>query len=395
MGEWKKYKLRDLTIDGKGTYGIAAPAIARDFDKYTYLRITDINDDGTLNKADLKSVDDINAAKYILRQHDIVFARTGASVGRSYYYEESDGILVYAGFLIKFSLDPNKVNTKILKYYTHSKSYYDWVSSVDNGATRGNINAQIYLDMPIELPSRAEQDRIVGILSALDDKIELNRRINANLEHQAQTLFNHWFVDLEFPNADGKPYKSSGGKLIDSPLGPIPEGWKVGNLGDLVKPRKGKNITRSQVKDGDIPVIAGGLTPSCFHCESNTLAPVITVSASGANAGFVQLHHTPVWASDSSYIDSTLTKYVYFIYVFLSIKQHVIYHKQQGCAQPHIYPSDLAELDMIVPNMVEIERFEKMCQPIFETIGLNIRENIRLSLLRDTLLPKLMNHIYQ
>ena len=77
MSEWNKYKLWDLTIDGKGTYGIATTAIARDFDKYTYLRITDINDDGTLNKTDLKSVDDINAAKYILRQHDIVFARTG------------------------------------------------------------------------------------------------------------------------------------------------------------------------------------------------------------------------------------------------------------------------------------------------------------------------------
>ena len=156
MTEWKEYKLGELTIDGKGSYGIAAPAFDFDSDKYTYLRITDINDDGTLNKSGLKSVDDKNAHKYLLRQNDIVFARTGASVGRSYFYDERDGELVYAGFLIKYSIDPTKVNPKILKFYTHSQAYYDWIQTVDNGATRGNINVQTYASMPIILPERQE-----------------------------------------------------------------------------------------------------------------------------------------------------------------------------------------------------------------------------------------------
>lgn len=87
MGEWKEYKLGDLIVGNKGCYGIAAPAVDYDRNKYTYLRITDINDDGTINKSNLKSVDDKNADNYILYPNDIVFARTGASVGRSYFYE--------------------------------------------------------------------------------------------------------------------------------------------------------------------------------------------------------------------------------------------------------------------------------------------------------------------
>ena len=110
-----KYKLSDLTVDGKGSYGIAASAVDYDTQKPTYLRITDINDDGTINFDGLKSVDDENSYKYILKENDIVFARTGASTGRSYFYQKKDGVFVYAGFLIKFSLDPQKVNPRYLK----------------------------------------------------------------------------------------------------------------------------------------------------------------------------------------------------------------------------------------------------------------------------------------
>ena len=175
------YTLGELSINGKGSYGIGAPAVDFSKDKYMYLRITDINDDGTLSTSDRKSVDDPEAHKYVLHKNDIVFARTGNSTGRAYFYDERDGELVYAGFLIKFSLDPAKVNPKVLKYYTHSKPYYDWVKSFDTGATRGNINAQTFASMPITLPDKETQDRIVDILSAIDNKIRLNNRINHNL----------------------------------------------------------------------------------------------------------------------------------------------------------------------------------------------------------------------
>lgn len=172
-----KTTLCDVSLDG-GHYGIAAPAVDFEPGLPAYLRITDINDDGTLNPSDRKSVDDSSAGNYLLHEGDIVFARTGNSTGRNYYYDPRDGEYAYAGFLIKFSLDPRKINPRYMKYYAQSKQYWDWVSSFNTGSTRGNINAKTYASMPIDLPSRQIQDGIVAICNAIDDKIRINRQLN-------------------------------------------------------------------------------------------------------------------------------------------------------------------------------------------------------------------------
>ena len=104
---------------------------------------------------------------------------------------------------------------------------------MSQGTSTKFLTAVILNNFEISLPSLEEQRRIAGILGAIDDKIKLNRRINTNLELQAQALYKQWFVDFEFSNEEGKPYKSSGGKMVDSELGPIPEGWSVGNLEDV------------------------------------------------------------------------------------------------------------------------------------------------------------------
>lgn len=177
----KIVKLKDLTIDGKGTYGIAAPAVDWQENLPTYLRITDIFDDGTLNFSGLKSVSDSNAGKYFLKPNDIVFARTGGSTGRSYFYDGTDGKFVYAGFLIKFSLDSKKVNPKYIKYFCLSESYKKWVHSFNTGSTRGNINAQTFGNLEIPLLERPQQDKIVSFLDSIDQKIKINKKTNDNL----------------------------------------------------------------------------------------------------------------------------------------------------------------------------------------------------------------------
>lgn len=177
----KIVKLKDLTIDGKGTYGIAAPAVDWQENLPTYLRITDIFDDGTLNFSGLKSVSDSNAGKYFLNPNDIVFARTGGSTGRSFFYDGTDGKFVYAGFLIKFSLDSKKVNPKYIKYFCLSESYKKWVHSFNTGSTRGNINAQTFGNLEIPLLERPQQDKIVSFLDSIDQKIKINKKTNDNL----------------------------------------------------------------------------------------------------------------------------------------------------------------------------------------------------------------------
>lgn len=177
----QKVTLASVSKLGHGEYGIGAPAVKYSKNLYTYLRITDIKDDGTLNMTELKSVDDEKASQYLLKPNDIVFARTGASTGRNYFYDGTDGKFVYAGFLIKFSIASDKVNPKFIKYYCMSDLYKGWIRSFNTGSTRGNINAQTLGEMTIYLPSRKQQDGMVRILSCIDSKIKNNLEINKNL----------------------------------------------------------------------------------------------------------------------------------------------------------------------------------------------------------------------
>ena len=233
----------------------------------------------------------------------------------------------------------------------------------------------------VSLPSQKAQKNIVSILSSLDRKIELNNKINADLEEMAQAIFKNWFVDFE-------PFKD--GKFVDSELGMIPEGWKVGTLGELCNFKRGKNLLTKNAIDEGVPVVAGGLEPSCYHNVANTGAPVITVSGSGANAGFMRMYHVPVWASDCSFIDISCENF-YFVYCFLKVNSKLLKHAQTGAVQPHVKPSDIHEFELVIPDKESIYEFQDKVKPFFDKIAAIQKENSRLSLLRDTLLPRLMS----
>lgn len=233
----------------------------------------------------------------------------------------------------------------------------------------------------VSLPSQKAQKNIVSILSSLDRKIELNNKINADLEEMAQAIFKNWFVDFE-------PFKD--GKFVDSELGMIPEGWKVGTLGELCNFKRGKNLLTKNAIDEGVPVVAGGLEPSCYHNIANTGAPVITVSGSGANAGFMRMYHVPVWASDCSFIDISCKNF-YFVYCFLKVNSKLLKHAQTGAVQPHVKPSDIHDFELVIPDKESIYDFQDKVKPFFDKIAVIQKENSRLSLLRDTLLPRLMS----
>jgi len=398
-----EWKLKDLTVDGKGSYGIGAPAVPYQEDKLTYLRITDINDDGSLNFSDLKSVDAEDAEKYILKENDIVFARTGNSTGRSYFYEKQHGTFVYAGFLIKFSLDPNKVNPRILKYYTHSKPYFDWVNSFDTGATRGNINAKTYGDMEIELPSRKVQDKIVSILSSLDRKIELNNKINADLEEMAQAIFKNWFVDFE-------PFKD--GKFVDSELGMIPEGWKVGRADDFYQINIGKTPPRKEHKwfstnpaDKIWVSIANMGNSGIFISDSSEyltkeavdrhniiMVPRNTILLSfKLTVGRVAIADKELTTNEAiaRFILSD-DKYMEYLYLYLKKYDYNSLGSTSSIATA-VNSKTIKGMQMLQPSDKIIDAFHIQVNPIFEKIRSLTKENSRLSLLRDTLLPRLMS----
>lgn len=251
----------------------------------------------------------------------------------------------------------------IPKYLYYVMSLID-LNNYNEGTTIPSLRTETLNRLEFDIPSIEEQEIVLSCLNPIDRKIELNNAINNNLEQQAQAIF-----DNMFPNT------SSGDKFI----------------GDFITPKRGKNLLSKNAILGDVPVVAGGLEPSTYHNVSNTQAPVLAISASGANAGYVSLWNTPIWSSDSSYIDSSMTNDVYFWYVLLKKRQTEIFDTQTGSAQPHIYPKHIAT--MLITNISndDISTFTNTVTPIFERIGHNKAENIRLSALRNTLLPKLMS----
>ena len=162
-------------------------------------------------------------------------------------------------------------------------------------------------------------------------------------------------------------------------------------IGDTITPKRGKGLLSKNAVFGNVPVVAGGLEPSTYHNVANTVAPVLAISASGANAGYVSLWDMPIWSSDSSFIDSSMTDDVYFWYVLLKKRQKEIYEAQTGSAQPHIYPQHIADMSMSNLNFDNVRNYTTTVTPYFETIGHNKDENVRLATTRDTILPKLMS----
>ena len=266
--------------------------------------------------------------------------------------------IIYGTNLYKVE-NHSEVTNDFLFWQLKTPDYIDYISSVKTGSVVRMVTKKNVEDYVFRCPPKEVRDRISKLLWGLDRKIELNNKINADLEEMAQAIFKNWFVDFE-------PFKD--GKFVDSELGMIPEGWKVGLLGELCNFKRGKNLLTKNAIDEGVPVVAGGLEPSCYHNEANTGAPVITVSGSGANAGFMRMYHVPVWASDCSFIDISCENF-YFVYCFLNVNSKLLKHAQTGAVQPHVKPSDIHDFELVIPNKESIFDFQNKVKPFFDRIA--------------------------
>ena len=410
-----KVILKDLCKDNEiGKYGIPASAEEFDLGKVRYLRISDIDDNGNLLNNDKKSVWSDDISKYILEDGDLVVARTGNSTGRTYFHEVRNGKLAFAGFLIKYGLDKNKVNPKFLKYYTISNEYRQWVKNLSVGSTRGNINAQTFANCPINLPIRIQQNLLVDVLSALDDKIELNNKINAELEAMAKTLYDYWFVQFDFPDAKGKPYKSSGGKMVYNEVlkREIPEGWEVRSLGDFGEFKNGINYDPKEKGDCLARIInVRNIGNSRIFINENDLDEIelkfkdvkkylvndksIIIARSGI-PGATRLINN--YKENTIYcgfiIQLEVNDILYKNVLFYNLKgfETNLTSQSNGTIMKNVNQEILKGLRICLPSSKTIvTQFNNILNPIFSQITNNNQQNQELSTLRDWLLPMLMN----
>ena len=360
----KKYKLRKLCLPNQiGKYGIPAPAIAFSNGKIRYLRISDISEEGTLVNTDKKSVESDDIEQYILEENDIVFARTGNSTGRAYLYDKRDGVMAYAGFLIKYQLDEHKVNPIYLRYFTLSTFYKQWVANLSVGSTRGNISAQTFADCPIVLPPRHQQDVLVETLSNIDAKIKLNRQINDNLEAMAKQLYDYWFVQFDFPNEEGKPYKSSGGAMVwnEKLKREIPQGWDFCFLENLLTIKNGRD--HKHLADGIYPVYgSGGEMRKASEYLYDGESVLMPRKGSLNNIMYV---NEAFWTVDTMFYSemkqSNCAKYIYY-----TIKDIDFTRWDSGTGVPSMTSSTLYSIKLVKPQSEILKKFDEVISPLFE-----------------------------
>lgn len=258
-------------------------------------------------------------------------------------------------------------NKELLQNYLYivlqSDDFFDYVTSTSKGTKMPRGDKDAILNYEFRLPSLDEQKRLSGNIINLEKKILLNKQINDNLLDLSFTLFNKKFPNMEL-----------GSNLIEN----------------YFLPHRGKNLVSKNVKSGSVPVVAGGLTPTLFHNEANTLSPVITISSSGANAGFVNLWTVPVWSSDSSFIDNSITDNIYFWFLVLKKRQREIFDMQTGSAQPHIYPKNIGNMKIKELSKDDVNNFNTLVTPLFEKYSNNILEIKGLIDIKNNLIKELI-----
>ena len=280
-------------------------------------------------------------------------------------------------------------------YYCLKNNYTLFRNAASGSTALPILNKTDFEELPIKIHKNLKtQQSIAAVLSALDKKIALNKQINARLEEMAKTLYDYWFVQFDFPDANGKTYKCSGGEMVFDEIlkRKIPKGWEVKNLGDWAEIRKGTLITEKTANtNGDIKVISAGVDFSYYHDVANRPRNTITISASGANAGFVNFWREPIFACDCTTITNRVIGSTLYILNFLKIVQDFIYQQARGSAQPHVYPKDIEGLKIIVPPDLLLKRFSEFVENWNLKIANNEKQNHQLTQLRDFLLPMLMN----
>ena len=394
MNKWKTYRLGEI-CDLVAGFAFKS----NHFGNYAnqVIKIADIQPPivkKELMGVDLSTYDTNKLKKYIVSKGDFVLAMTGATIGKIGRVTNDTKAYINQRVLT-FRPNPLIIDKSYLYYLLSVEKFNKYIlNHIDSETAQPNISANSIGGYEISLPPLAEQKRIADILSAIDDKIELNRRINANLEQQAQVLYKSWFVDFE-------PF---GGKM--------PEDWRVGTLGEICITNKrsysGKfynsfeYLDTGSVTSNKIDTIQL-LNPTIDKIPSRARRAVTEGDILYSSVRPNQKHYMFLYNPSSNMVVSTgfivitanWSGYRYYIYQYL-IQDIVIQHLQSIAEQsvstyPSINASDITNLEINIPSNKAIEKYANVMNPIMKQITNNQSENLRLAQLRDTLLPKLMS----
>lgn len=402
MTEWKTYKLSEIATLSTG-FPFAG-------EKYTKEGIRVVRGDNVTIGALRWDYDKLKcwnepfarADEFSLMSGDIVVGMDGSRVGLNRAQVKETDLPLLLAQRVACIRQNEKTTQDFLYYQIFSDRFVKYIKQVQTGTSIPHVSLKQIGDFEISLPSLEEQRRIAGILGAIDDKIECNRRINANLESQAQALYKQWFVDFEFPNEDGKPYKSSGGKMVDSELGQIPEGWRVGTLSDLANVTMGQSPNgKSFNENGNGIVFYQGRTefgvryPSIrlYTTEPTRYAEPMSVLLSvRAPVGDINIatQRCCIGRGVAS-IKSKTDDNAYMYCCLKELRPQLDQYNGEGTVFGSINRKELEGLALCIPQYEIISKFNDIILGTDKQMLNLFQQTQTLATLRDTLLPKLMN----
>lgn len=348
----------------------------------------------TFDKSVLKYHDENKKVdkRHFIKKNDVLINSTGTgTVGRVYHINYEPDLMFADSHITIVRTNEELLMSRFLYYQMRTTQFQAMILNEFLAGSTGQVefNKSMIEKLPINVPSISYQYKVVNILSKLDKKIETNKKIIANLEEISQTLFKRWFVDFEFPDKNGNPYKSSGGQMVDSELGEMPKNWKVDELGTYIKIKSGKRPKiKVDNKDSEnvVPVIGAskimGYTNDYLYNEK-----IIIIGRVGTH-GVIQRFSTRTWPSDNTFVITS--DFESIIYQFLKSIDYVSLNR--GSTQPLLSQKDIKNTKVVMPtNENLLSEYQKENNHIFKMIVQKNIENQKLTQLRDSLLPKLMS----
>jgi type I restriction enzyme S subunit len=382
------------------------------FSEIEYIDIDSV-DQGTIANRQLLHLEEApSRARRIVKKGDIIMSTVRPNLKHFAFIEEvKPNTVVSTGFLVVSS---KRINPRFLYYYLTTDRYTDYLTAIADShtSTYPSYNPDIVENTFVPYPNELEQETIASILSDLDSKIGLNRQMNKTLEAIGQSIFKHWFVDFEFPNEEGKPYKSSGGEMVEDELGEIPKGWRVSNVGQEVEIGGGStpDTTNSRYWDGgqrhwatpkdlsglSSPILvdtARKITDSGLSAIGGRVYPKGTLLLSSrAPIGYLAISDVAT-AVNQGIIAMVTEKTISNFYMFAWCRANIeeIKSRANGTTFLEISKSSFRGMPIIVPSQSLMNRFTLISESLYSLIRLNTKESITLQGIRDSLIPKLMS----
>ena len=315
------------------------------------------------------------------KKGDVLISAAG-TIGRTVVFDGKDAYFQDSN-IVWIENDESKVLNEYL-FYCYKNIH--WTTSV--GSTILRLYNDDIRNTDIIVPPLSDQKKIASVLSALDDKIALNKKMNQKLEAIAKRLYDYWFVQYDFPDKNGYPYKTTGGKMEYNPTlkREIPVGWEVKTIGDYLKIGNGRD--HSKLADGPYPVYgSGGLmryVAEYLHDGETVLFP------RKGTLNNVMYRNEPLWTVDTMFYTSVLVPHS-ALFVFYSAKMFDFERLNTGTGVPSMTSDIIKKLPIISPDKHTLEQFDKIVAKLYNQIHHNEKEISRLTKLRDKLLPLLMN----